>query len=172
MSSIQYFENHIWKFCAKPKEVDPIKSISLRQISVSIALKYIINNSVLKWIGSGHRWLQHFLFLLKISLTAISFYWRNDTPTNTRHLTSSSQNQFVPQTVSPLPCPLYITVCLLFQRTHFFHWLPWQMPHQFCQRFDYMYIIELRKPMESCHVNVELLPDYLYCTGWSFFQRK
>ena len=27
-------------FCAKPKEVDPIKLISLRQINVSIALKY------------------------------------------------------------------------------------------------------------------------------------
>ena len=35
-------------FCVKPKEVDRIKLISLRQISVSIALKYIINNSVLK----------------------------------------------------------------------------------------------------------------------------
>ena len=35
-------------FCAKPKEVDPIKLVSLWQISVSIALKYIINNSVLK----------------------------------------------------------------------------------------------------------------------------
>ena len=34
-------------FCAKPKEVDPSKLISLR-INVSITLKYIINNSVLK----------------------------------------------------------------------------------------------------------------------------
>ena len=34
-------------FCAKPREVDPIKLISLRQTSVLIALKYIINNSVL-----------------------------------------------------------------------------------------------------------------------------
>ena len=32
-------------FCAKPKEVDPIKLNSLRQRSLSIALKYIINNS-------------------------------------------------------------------------------------------------------------------------------
>ena len=46
MSSIQYFENYV--FCAKPKGVDTIKLISLRQISVTIALKYIINNSVLK----------------------------------------------------------------------------------------------------------------------------
>ena len=46
MSSIGYFENHV--FCAKPKEVDPIKVISLQQISVLIALKYIINNNVLK----------------------------------------------------------------------------------------------------------------------------
>ena len=37
-SSIRYIENHV-SFCAKPKEVDPIKPISLRQISVSIALK-------------------------------------------------------------------------------------------------------------------------------------
>ena len=35
-------------FCAKPKEVDPIKLISLQQISVSIVLIYIINNSLLK----------------------------------------------------------------------------------------------------------------------------
>ena len=48
MSSIQYFENCVLYFCAKPKEVDPIKLISLRQTSVSIALKYIINSSVLK----------------------------------------------------------------------------------------------------------------------------
>ena len=40
-------------FCTKPKEVDPIKLISLRQISVSIALKYVINNSVLKRIRSS-----------------------------------------------------------------------------------------------------------------------
>ena len=33
-------------FCAKPKEVGPIELISLRQISLSIALKYMINNSV------------------------------------------------------------------------------------------------------------------------------
>ena len=48
LSSKGYFENHISSFCAKPKEVDPIKLISLRQISVSIAHKYIINNTVLK----------------------------------------------------------------------------------------------------------------------------
>ena len=48
MSSIRYFENHVSYFCAKPKEVDPIKLIYLRQISRSIALKYIINNSVWK----------------------------------------------------------------------------------------------------------------------------
>ena len=48
MSSIGYFENHASKFCAKLTEVDPIKLISLRQISVSIALKYVINNSILR----------------------------------------------------------------------------------------------------------------------------
>ena len=39
MSSIRYFENHAIVFRAKPKEVYPIKRISLRQISVSVALK-------------------------------------------------------------------------------------------------------------------------------------
>ena len=43
------FNTVFWKscivYCAKPKEVDPIKLISL-QGSVSIALKYEINNSV------------------------------------------------------------------------------------------------------------------------------
>ena len=43
MSSMRYFV-----LCAKPKEADTIKLISQRQISVSITLKYIINNSVLK----------------------------------------------------------------------------------------------------------------------------
>ena len=32
-------------------------------------------------MGSGYRWFQHlFFFLLKISIPAISFYWRNDAP--------------------------------------------------------------------------------------------
>ena len=40
MSSIRYFENRSCiVFCAKLKEADPIELISLRQISVSIALK-------------------------------------------------------------------------------------------------------------------------------------
>ena len=39
VSSIRYFENHVSYFVQKPKEVDPIKLISIRQISVSIALK-------------------------------------------------------------------------------------------------------------------------------------
>ena len=47
MNSILYFENHIsYLIYSKPKEVDPIKLISLQEISLSIALKYIINNSV------------------------------------------------------------------------------------------------------------------------------
>ena len=45
MSSILYFENHVSILC---KTEDPIKLISLRQVSVSIALKYIINNNILK----------------------------------------------------------------------------------------------------------------------------
>ena len=36
------------------------------------------------------------------NITAISFYWRHDTPTLC-HL-SSSPNQLVPEIVSPLPC--------------------------------------------------------------------
>ena len=55
MSSIQYFENHVSYFVQKPKEVNPFKLISLRQISFLIALKYIINNSLLKLTESGHR---------------------------------------------------------------------------------------------------------------------
>ena len=35
----------MYRICAKPKEADPIKLISL-QVSISIALKYDINNSV------------------------------------------------------------------------------------------------------------------------------
>ena len=35
-------------FCAKPKKVDSTRYIPLIQISVSIALKYIINNNVWK----------------------------------------------------------------------------------------------------------------------------
>ena len=46
MISIRYFEKSCIVFCAKPKEVDPIKLISLCRMSVSIALKYMINNSV------------------------------------------------------------------------------------------------------------------------------
>ena len=48
MNSIPYFLKSCIVFCAKAKEVDPIKFISLRQTSVSIALKYKVNNSVLK----------------------------------------------------------------------------------------------------------------------------
>ena len=59
MSSIRYFKNHA-SFFFKPKEVDPIKLISIRQVSLSIAIKFIINNSV-----------QLFLFSLKMSITAI-----------------------------------------------------------------------------------------------------
>ena len=50
MSSIRYFEDHASYFVQNRKEVDPIKLISLQQTSLSIALKYIINNT-----ESGHR---------------------------------------------------------------------------------------------------------------------
>ena len=39
---------------------------------------------------------------LKISITALSFCWRNDTPIFC-HLLSSSPNQFVPEIISLLP---------------------------------------------------------------------
>ena len=42
-------------------------------------------------------------------MTAMSFYWRNDTPTFC-HLT-----EFLPEIVRPLPCSSYITVCLFFR---------------------------------------------------------
>ena len=53
------FNTVFWKscvvICAKPRKVDPITLISLRQISLWIALKYIINNSVWKLTESGYR---------------------------------------------------------------------------------------------------------------------
>ena len=101
------FNTVFWKscivFCSKPKEVDPPKIISLQQKSVSIALTYIINNCVLKLTESGHQWLRHFFFLLKIPIPAISSYWRNDTPTFVTWRISSP-NQFVPVIVSSFPC--------------------------------------------------------------------
>ena len=97
------------------------------------------------------------------AITAISFYWRNempsfvtwwsrlatapDTPTciviHSGQFTGGvhPQNQFVPVIVSHLSCSSYITdflffiECLFFQRTYFFHRLPWQMP---LQRFERM----------------------------------
>ena len=36
--------------------------------------------------------------------------------------------------VRPNLCVIHY--CLCFQRSHFFHWLPRQMPHQHFQRFD------------------------------------
>ena len=48
MSSIRYFKKACIVFWAKPKEEDLVKLIFLRQKNVSVALKHIINNSVLK----------------------------------------------------------------------------------------------------------------------------
>ena len=134
------FNTVFWKscivFCAKPNEVDPIKLISLRQISLSITLKYIINNSLWKWTESGHRWLQLSLFSLKMSITAILFYWRNDTQNfvtwRSRLATAPATptcivihggqftggvhppNQFVLEIVSPLHClPALVRYTLL-----------------------------------------------------------
>ena len=95
------FDTIFWKscvvFCAKPKEVDPVKLISLRQVSVSIAQRMKINR-----IRASMNATLSF-FSLKISITPISFYRRNDTP-NCVTWQSSSPNQFDPEIVSPLPC--------------------------------------------------------------------
>ena len=95
MSSIRYFENHISYF-AKPKEADPIKLISLLQLSVSTALNYIINNTEQRIkINRLRASMFATLFLLKIYITAISFYWRNDTPT------FCNLTEFIPKLVRP-----------------------------------------------------------------------
>ena len=75
-------------------------------------------------------------------MTAISFYLRNDTPSFC-HVT-----EFITNLVHSLDCSSftlfgwtclwYITVCLFFQRTHFFHLLPWQRPRQRFQGFDFL----------------------------------
>ena len=86
-----------------------------------------------------------------MSITAISFYWRNDTPSfvtwqsrlatapdiptciviHSGQLTGGIHppNQFAPEIVSPLPClPALVRHTLLivyfYKRTYFFHWLP------------------------------------------------
>ena len=88
-------------FCAKPKEVDPTKLIfsmtnncfDCTQIyNLHQLLRYEQNQGIVDWNA--------FFFLLKISITSISFYWRNDTPT----FVTWSLNQFVPEIVSALPC--------------------------------------------------------------------
>ena len=82
-----------------------------------------------------------FLFSLKMSTTAKSFYWHNDTPSfvtwQSRLATATDTpwcivihggqftgrvhppNQFVPEIVSPLPCSSYITDCLFFSKNLF-----------------------------------------------------
>ena len=52
-------------------------------------------------------------------------------------------NQFVPEIVIPLLCSsglVHHTLLFVyfFQRTHFFHWLRWHMPHQNFQCFDFL----------------------------------
>ena len=55
--------------------------------------------------------------------------------------------EFIPKSVRSFvlfvwPCSSYITFCLFFKRTNFFHWLPWQMPHQRFQSFDFFSICQ------------------------------
>ena len=128
----------VYRFWAKPKELDPVKLVSLRQTRVSIALKYIINNNVLNRIRAS-------------MIATLSFFIEN---IHNRYIVLLAQwytNLLLPDAVHPqissslrlLVFALfvktrssYITICLLFQRTHFFHWLHRQMAHQYFQCFD------------------------------------
>ena len=100
------FNTVFWKscivFCARPKEADPIKLISPRQISVSIALKYIINNSmkINRIRASMTETLSFFIdnFYNRFIVLLAQIY------TNFVTWGSSSPNQFVPEIVSLLPC--------------------------------------------------------------------
>ena len=90
MSSIRYFEN---------QEVDPKKLNFLRQISVSVAFKYIINNRV-----SASMIATLFFLLLKISIAAISFYWCDDTTT------FCNLTKFIPKLSSSLR---FLVLCVI-----------------------------------------------------------
>ena len=80
-------------FCVKPKEVYPIK-LNFYETSVSIALKYIINNAILSTLDYVME-KRNTNLLLKILIPAMEFDWCNDTY-NHRHLTV-----FIPESVTP-----------------------------------------------------------------------
>ena len=80
-------------------------------------------------------------FLLKISIPAISFYWRNDTPTFVTWQ-SSSPNQFDPEIFSPLSCSSRLVhnkwlFDYFFKELISFIGSLEKMPHQRFQRFDF-----------------------------------
>ena len=112
-------------------------------------------------------------FLLKIYIIAISFYWRNVTPTFCR------LTEFIPKSFHPWDywsfalfvrtCSSYATVCLFFQRTHFFHWLPWQILHQRVQRRlilecsrIFLLILPYDIPMGECNTILSAYTKYMY----------
>ena len=51
MSLIRYFENRALYFVQKRRKYTPLNSIFIRTMSVSISLKYIVNNGILKYSG-------------------------------------------------------------------------------------------------------------------------
>ena len=83
-----------------------------------------------------------FSFLLKIPVTAVSFHWHNDTPSFFCHLTELSQNQFVLEIVSPLPCSSglvhHTLLFVYFFSKNSFHTLAaLTSAHQRFQRLDF-----------------------------------
>ena len=116
-------------------------------------------------------------FLLKISVTAISFYWRNDTLTFVTWW-SSSPNQFNPEIFSPLPCSSrFVCNKLLFvyffkELISFIGSLNWQMPHQHFQWFDYVSGVSFESTVgkeEIAHCEQFLLFPKCFLPIWRIF---
>ena len=137
------FNMVFWKsciiFCAKPKEVDPIELISLRQVCVSIALKYEINISVIKYEHQRYENKQIRAQIIATPSFFIEIIYNRYTVLLAQWYTNMilSPDGVHPQISSSLRfLVLFRHVCLFFQRTHFFHGLLWQMPQHRFQRFD------------------------------------
>ena len=76
LSSIRYFENHVSLFCATwPKEVDPIKLISLQQIKYFSRTQIYNKQQRIKMnkIKASMILILYFFFSLKKCITALSF---------------------------------------------------------------------------------------------------
>ena len=82
-------------------------------------------------------------FSLKISITVLSFYWRNDTPTF-----CSSPNQFVPEIVSP-----YLSSSRLVRHTLLFVYF-------------FKELISFIGSLDKCHTSVF---NTLTCLGLKMF---